>query len=190
MKSILLLLLLLLCTAFALPSCSRKNAGLAAADPLLGEWEIIRISGRKPTLAFPGWMGVNYSHEFAGSTLVVEREQMTWKLKLPADAQGFLIWGGGGDLSQQGPDKGLLVQSTPITTDTKATPARITSISSFQDKKHIKLQGIYKLEGDSLTMVRAAGESENPPAGFDVPDGDFQNTLIKARRKVPAGAPK
>lgn len=136
---------------------TKKDAAVAPKDP------------PKPDPKLVGRWKVERA--FAGETETTEKDPVEYEFT----ADGKWVFRRGGKDSVSGPGK--------FTTDPKAAPAQIDLVYELADfKERLELKGIYKLDGDTLT-VRTAERGGDRPAAFDGPGKGYRVVLKRIKKE-------
>ena len=103
-------------------------------------------------------------------------------LNLPNNSKGFMFWGGGGKFQKDSDGNASVEQVCSFSVDNSSTPKRIDLVTSLGKHKETLL-GLYKLEGDTLTIVRPSKNTGAYPENFEIQDDNHEYSLIVAKRK-------
>lgn len=162
----------------------------AALASLQGRWQVQEWVGYKPLAMFAGFMSASYEHAYAGSILLVEGTNTTWKLTVSPQMKGLLLglFSNGGDLDVQ-QDGGVTyyVDRAAITALGAGSPGHLRFRATAGDSAKLDAEylAIWSLEGDALTVCKNKSAGGVPPDTMGITADDFFHTRIVLKRAPP-----
>ena len=178
---------LVLGALLAAPVAHAAEVEDAALASLQGRWQVQEWTGYKPLAMFSGFMSASYEHAYAGSILVVEGTNTTWKLTVSPQMKGLLLglFSSGGDLDvQKDGDVTYYVDRAAITAASSGSPGRLNFRATQGEGAKLEAEylAIWTLEGDTLVVCKNKTAGGVPPDTMGITSDDFFHTRIVLKR--------